>query len=158
MDGFLNLLHEIQPDLHRIDIHKYALFAEAVGQPELADDPRFKTQPERARNQKALAEILERAFAEDSAAAWLAEMDRRGVPSAPINSYGDILADPHVAAMELVRPLTLANGVETQTVAFPVAMSDYRYETYRAPPELGAHNEEVLVEWTGAETRADTGS
>ena len=36
---------------------------------------------------EALAEILERAFAGRTAEAWLAEMDRRGVPSAPITSW-----------------------------------------------------------------------
>jgi succinate---hydroxymethylglutarate CoA-transferase len=33
--------------------------AEAVGLPDLPQDPRFRTQPDRARNQGALAEILE---------------------------------------------------------------------------------------------------
>ncbi len=131
--------------------------AEAVGLPELADDPRFRTQPDRAKNQKQLAEILEREFAACSAEDWLIEMERRGVPCARINSYADILSDPHVEAMQLVHPLTLPNGVETRIVAFPVSLSGYRYRTFRPPPELGVHKEEVLAEWTadkaGAEIR-----
>jgi succinate--hydroxymethylglutarate CoA-transferase len=121
--------------------------AEAVDMPELVDDPRFKTQLDRAKHQIELAAILERKFALQTAAFWIAEMDRRGVPCAPINSYGDILNDPHVQAMGLVQPLHLPNGVETRTVVFPVSISDCDLGIYRDPPKLGEHNDEVMREW-----------
>lgn len=121
--------------------------AEAVGRPELVNDPRFKSQLDRARNQMALAEILEVEFRKRSAAEWLAEMDQHGVPCSPINTYPEILADPHVEAMGLVRPMRLPNGAETKTIAFPVAISGYEFEVNRPPPELGAHTEEIEAEW-----------
>jgi len=121
--------------------------AEAVGLPDLPTDPRFRTQLDRARNQKALAEILEEKFKARTAKEWLSEMDRRGVPCAPINTYAEILNDPHVRSMGLVRPLSLPNGVETSTTAFPVAISGYEFEIRRPPPELGAHTDEVRSEW-----------
>lgn len=121
--------------------------AEAVGLPNLAGDERFLTQSDRARNQEALAAILEERFAARTAAEWLEEMDRRGVPSAPINDYADILSDPHVAEMGLVRDLRLPNGVETRTTAFPVRIAGYEFEIRRDPPELGADTEAVFREW-----------
>lgn len=121
----------------------------AVGKPELVRDPRFTSQMLRAKNQGELFGILSPLFRERSAAEWLEDMDRRGVPCAPINTYPEILADPQVAAMELVRPLRLPNGVETRTTAFPVSISGYRFEVYRDPPELGQHNADVLAEWLG---------
>ena len=125
--------------------------AEAVGLPDLPFDPRFKTQPDRARNQKELAAILEERFATRTAEEWLKEMDRRGVPCAPINSYAEILNDLHVKSMGLVRPLTLPNGVETRTTAFPIAISGFNFEIRHAPPELGAHTQDVMREWLGSE-------
>ena len=128
------------------------LFAEvcgAVGQPDLAGDPRFTSQLLRAEHQAALVAILEPRFAERTAAEWLAEMDSRGVPCAPINDYSQILDDPQVAHLGLIHPLTLPNGVETRTTGFPIAMSDYTFEIRRAPPELGEHTAEVLEEWLG---------
>ncbi|MGD9785477.1 MAG: CaiB/BaiF CoA transferase family protein [Hyphomicrobiaceae bacterium] len=121
--------------------------AEAVGRPELADDPRFLRQADRAKNQKELARILEARFAERSAAQWLAEMDARGVPCSPINGYADILEDPQVEAMGLVRSLTLPNGVVTRTTAYPVTMSGYAFEISRPPPQLGEHTSEIIDEW-----------
>jgi len=124
---------------------------EAVGLPELRQDRRFADQSLRARNQTALAALLEPRFRERTAAEWLRELDGRGVPCAPINSYPEILDDPQVAHLELVRNLTLPNGARTKTTAFPVAMSDYRFEVYRQPPELGADTEDVFAEWLATE-------
>jgi succinate--hydroxymethylglutarate CoA-transferase len=124
--------------------------ADAVGLPELKDDPRFTAQADRARNQDAMTALLSPRFKERTAAYWLEEMDRRGVPCAPINDYAATLSDPHVAHMGLVRDLTLANGATTKTTAFPVAMTDYAFDIYRAAPDLGAHTEEVFAEWQTA--------
>jgi succinate---hydroxymethylglutarate CoA-transferase len=117
--------------------------------PELFADRRFATQLDRARNQNALAEILEAEFRKRPAAEWLAEMDRRGVPCSPINSYPEVFADPHVQSMGLVRPLRLPNGIDTQTTAFPVKMTGYEFEVARPPPGLGDHTDEVIAEWLG---------
>jgi succinate---hydroxymethylglutarate CoA-transferase len=123
---------------------------EAVGLPDLRQDPRFANQGLRAKNQAALTGLLEPRFRDRTAAEWLEEMDRRGVPCAPINGYPEILEDPQVAHLGLVRDLTLPNGATTKTTAFPLAMSDYRFEIYRQPPELGADTAEVFEEWLGA--------
>lgn len=121
--------------------------AEAVDMPELLEDERFSTQPLRAQNQVELARLLEQRFAARTASEWLGEMDRRGVPCSPINNYSDILNDPHVGEMGIVRPLKLANGVETRTTAFPVKMTGYEFEIRQTPPELGEHSLQVFEEW-----------
>ena len=126
----------------------------AVDKPELANDPRFLTQSDRAKNQQALVAILAPVFEGRVAADWLEEMDRRQVPCGPINDFTDILADPHVAHMGLVQPLDLPNGVTTKTVAFPVAISGMTLNAMTPPPDLGAHNEDVVADWLG---QAETG-
>ena len=123
---------------------------EAVALPELKADPRFATNTLRARNQKALEAILQPVFSQRPKAEWLAEFDRRGVPCAPINTYPEILNDPHVQYNRLVRDMTLPNGRQTKTVAFPMKISGYEFSVYRNPPALGEHNDEVFTEWLGA--------
>jgi succinate--hydroxymethylglutarate CoA-transferase len=119
-----------------------------VGRPDLPDDPRFATQSLRARNQDELAALLQPIFRTRTAAEWLAELDAKGVPCAPINDFADILADPHVRDMGWVQPMTMPNGATAETVGFPVGISDYTFEITRQPPQLGEHNEEVFREWT----------
>ena len=120
---------------------------EAVGMAQLKDDPRFATNTLRAKNQQALEQILQPVFSTRTKAEWLAELDRRGVPCAPINTYPEILNDPHVQFNQLVRDMTLPNGKQTKTVAFPMKISGYEFSVYRHPPELGEHNDEVYAEW-----------
>ena len=119
----------------------------AVGMPQLNDDGRFATNTLRAKNQKELESILQPVFSTRTKAEWLAEFDRRGVPCAPINTYPEILNDPHVQFNKLVRDMTLPNGRQTKTVAFPMKISGYEFSVYRNPPELGEHNDEVYAEW-----------
>jgi crotonobetainyl-CoA:carnitine CoA-transferase CaiB-like acyl-CoA transferase len=119
-----------------------------LGRPDLPDDPRFATQSLRAKNQDELAAILQPIFATRTAAEWLAELDAKGVPCAPINDFADILADPHVREMGWIRPMSMPNGAVAETVGFPIAITDYAFEITRQPPQLGEHNEEVFREWT----------
>lgn len=120
---------------------------DVVGRKDLTSDPRFLRQSDRMKNQKSLAEILAPIFDKRPANEWIAELDALGVPCAPVLDYAEALADKHVDHMNLVREILLPNGASTKTVAFPIAMSEFVFDITRSPPELGAHNEEVLAEW-----------
>jgi crotonobetainyl-CoA:carnitine CoA-transferase CaiB-like acyl-CoA transferase len=120
---------------------------DVVGAPQLPEDARFRTLELRARNQDELFAILEPLFARRAAAEWLRELDALGVPCAPINTYPQVLSDPQVAALGLVQPLDLPNGVRTRTTAFPVRLTGFSFEVYLPPPEIGAHTGQVLEEW-----------
>jgi len=127
----------------------------AVGMEELAMDARFITQVDRAKNQAALVAILAPVFKSRNAADWLVEMDRRNVPCAPINDFSEILSDPHVQHMGIVKPLELPNGNKTNSVSFPIAISGVDTSRMRPPPVLGAHNDEIIAEWLGKHSMAD---
>lgn len=127
----------------------WAEVCEATGLQELRDDPRFASQLQRARNQVELAALLQARFAKRTAASWLEEFDRRGVPSAPIYDFAEVLADPHVRHMGWVRDMHLPNGILSKTVGFPVAISGFEFRIDRDPPALGAHGDEVFDQWLG---------
>lgn len=120
---------------------------EATNLHELFQDPRFVTQTLRAKNQKELKLILQEVFVMKSAAEWLEEFDKRGVPSAPLNDFSEALASSVTQSLKIVHHLDLPNGEQTQTVGFPVKMTGYEFDIYRKPPAIGEHNEEVMEEW-----------
>ena len=135
----------------------WAEVATAAGLPHLINDPRFSTQLLRAENQQVLAQLLQAEFDAKTGAYWLEEMERRGVPCAPINAYPDMLEDEQITHMNLVRPLRLPNGVETRTTAFPIAMTGFEFEIYRPPPQLGAHQKDVADEWLAEPDKGSDG-
>ena len=119
----------------------------AVGMDLLASDARFLTQADRAKNQTILGDVLAPVFKSRSAADWLEEMDRRNVPCAPINNFAEILRDPHVQHMGLVKSLDLPNGAKTSSVGFPIAITGVDTSRMQPPPALGAHNDEIVADW-----------
>jgi crotonobetainyl-CoA:carnitine CoA-transferase CaiB-like acyl-CoA transferase len=128
---------------------------EVVQLPALATEPRFASPSLRADNQGALKELLEAQFRTGTVAHWLDAFSRAGVPHAPINDYSAALADPQVAHMRWVQPLTLPNGVTTRTFGSPLRMNGEAPEIHSSPPALGEHTEEVLARYRDKEaTRA----
>lgn len=123
---------------------------EATGKRELLADARFSSVADRAKHQKALAAILQTAFRTQTAAHWIEEFERRGVPCGPVNTFADILADEELEQSGLICELPVPIAGTTKTVAFPVRMNAMRQPIGLPPPKLGEHTEEVFLEWTAA--------
>ena len=119
----------------------FARLAEAIGLPELVDDPRFATNPDRVTNREALVEVLSARLREDTRAAWLEKLAAAGVPAAPVQDVGEVAADPQTEAIGILQRL---DGFTTLGPAFSV---DGERPVYPSPPPaLGAHSAEVLAE------------
>jgi formyl-CoA transferase len=119
-------------------------FCGALGRPELATDDRFATNPERARNRDALAKIVDPILAGSRTADWAERLRAADVPCGPVNSIGDVLDDPQVAAADLVRTIERPAG------AIEVVGNPLRFDSgplpATAPPALGADTDAVLAE------------
>ncbi|MGH7716749.1 MAG: CaiB/BaiF CoA transferase family protein, partial [Vulcanimicrobiaceae bacterium] len=107
---------------------------EVTGTPQLLGDPRFATLAERAKNQKALAAILQEIFASRTVAQWIAMLEARGVPCGPVNSFADILGDASLVANELIQDLPVPVAGVTKTVSFPVQFNATRVRVKQPPP------------------------
>jgi crotonobetainyl-CoA:carnitine CoA-transferase CaiB-like acyl-CoA transferase len=124
----------------------WAAVAEVVGRPELVADPRFSTQVGRVEHQRELEAILQERFADEKREHWLTELRARGVPCGPVNTFGQILADPHVEVTGLVSTLDVPVAGPTPTVVFPVRIEGERPRLERPAPRLGA-DPDVYDEW-----------
>ena len=119
---------------------------EGIGRMDLTQDARFTTPSLRAQHQNALRDLLEQTFANFTGEQLLDIFRKRGVPCAPINTYSQVLADPQVAHMQWVEPVTLPGGTPSKTVISPQHVSGEHLGVYRNPPALGEHTQQALSE------------
>lgn len=117
-----------------------------IDRPELLEDERFTDNPKRLANRKILVDELERTFATRPVAEWVEALLGVGIPSSPINDYGEALASDH--AQERRMTMIADHPVEgpLKVLGFPVKMSGTPQQIRLAPPLLGQHTPEVLAE------------
>ena len=123
---------------------QYAKFCAAGGQPELATDARFASNPLRVRNRAVLIPLLTAMVRLKSKEAWIVELEARGVPCGPINTLAETFANPHVRSREMRFDLPHPAGGAVPMVRNPIVYSGTPLEYGVPPPMLGQHTEEVL--------------
>jgi formyl-CoA transferase/CoA:oxalate CoA-transferase len=121
-------------------------FAPLIGLPELVDDPRFATNPDRVVNRAALIPLVEAALATRGSAEWTEELARVGIPAGAINTIDKALVHPQVQARDMVQSIEHPTAGTLRMTASPIKLKSYRSTPRRPPPLLGEHTDEVLGE------------
>jgi crotonobetainyl-CoA:carnitine CoA-transferase CaiB-like acyl-CoA transferase len=125
---------------------QFVRFCEVLGRPALAADPRFSTNPMRAKNRKTLVPILEEALLGRSAREWHEAFEAAGVPSGPTYDFRQVFEDPQIRHRELLTEMAHPLAGSVPMVGNPIKFSDTPIEYLRPPPLLGEHTREVLRE------------
>jgi formyl-CoA transferase/CoA:oxalate CoA-transferase len=121
-------------------------FFEAVGRPELIDDPRFAAPIFSPETRHALFEILAGCFRTRPTAEWeriLAASDQR---FAAVRDYLDVAADESPYLNGYLQRVEHPEWGEMPMVGSPIRMSGTPVRPGRIAPELGQHTEEILLE------------
>ena len=117
---------------------------DALEHPEWATDPDYADNARRVTNRAALAARIEAVMATRPRDHWLALFERHGVPSGPINTYAEVMTDPHVLARGLVVETEHPTLGRIKTLGTPIKLSDTPLVLGRPAPLLGQHTDEVL--------------
>ena len=132
---------------------QFTRFCEVAGHPELAQDARFATNPQRVKHRDELVPRLMEITRTRSTAEWIAALEHKAVPCGPINDIGQAFADAQVRARGLAieqprsAAAVAAEAVPViRSVASPLRLSATPPVLRRAPPVLGEHTDEVLAE------------
>jgi crotonobetainyl-CoA:carnitine CoA-transferase CaiB-like acyl-CoA transferase len=120
---------------------------ETLGAPELARDQRFGTFADRFANKDVLIPLLQARFVTRTTAEWLHRLRGR-VPCAPVNDVRQALADPQVAARDMIVEVEHPEFGTLKEVRSPVRTEGEIRQPARAP-RLGEHTEEILRETLG---------
>lgn len=115
---------------------------ELMGQPELAQDPRFRENNNRVENQATLEALISQWTSSMPQAEVLARLEAAGVASGPIYSVVDMFADPQYQARGLFEQVQTQSGPLKIPAIIP-RLVDTPGQTDWPGAMLGAHNDEV---------------
>ncbi|MDX1648501.1 MAG: CoA transferase [Myxococcota bacterium] len=119
---------------------------DAIGHPELRDDPRFDGAVARYRSSEALTARLAEIFRERTLAEWEDAFAGRPLIWAPVRTLREALADPQARAMDMLRTVKHPRLEPFETVGPPLRLSGHPMPADRPGPDLGADAEAVLRE------------
>jgi formyl-CoA transferase len=118
----------------------------AVNVPQLADDPRFKTNTDRVKNRGELKVELERAFAPYTVDELARILERAAVPCGQVRTVAEAVEDPQVDARQMFFGFEDPELDGFKVLGNPIKLSDHNGIPTRRPPKLGEHTREVLRE------------
>jgi len=126
-----------------------ARFFDAMGQPELINDPRFNSNENRIKNVEELDEIVGKWFKKHTLNEIREMLTEKEVPVGPVMDVRDIIKDPHAQAREMVinapdeeRGTLMMEGIFPKMSLTPGAVN-------HAGKRLGADNREIFEERLG---------
>ena len=119
-------------------------FLRAVGLEELLDDPRFATNAARVRNRAELNARLDAALSGASQEEWIVRLNRAGVPAGRVQSVTEALADPQVAAQDMVLSVPHDGHGPVGMTGFPIKFSETPLHVRHPTPALGSGGRATL--------------
>lgn len=123
----------------------FGRMAEAMGDPDLARDPRFLSDELRTRHEPELKKIIEDWIGGRPVAEIVSLLDSHSIPASPILSVDQVLANEHIRARGLVSAVDHPRAGQVQVVGLPVVFSGTPGRVRGPSPLLGQHTEELLT-------------
>ncbi len=115
----------------------------AMGQPELAEDPRYRTFADRYANREPLLATLEEVLRTRTTEEWLTVLTAAGVPCAQVNDVAQALREEHTAARGMIVETEHPRWGTVRAPGSPVNVG-LRRSDHRRAPFLGEDVDEVL--------------
>ncbi len=128
------------------ELKEWARFPDAIGHPELADDPRFQTQQDRQRNAGVLITILDEIIAQQDMAYWRQTFRAKQITIGEVAKTEDIRHGEQVRAAGITVAATDPGLGAEVIIDSPMWIEGEAKVAPGPAPELGQHNLEILAE------------
>jgi crotonobetainyl-CoA:carnitine CoA-transferase CaiB-like acyl-CoA transferase len=127
----------------------WQVFCPVIGCPELADDPRYRTNRDRIRNRESLIAKLQEVLLTRTYEEWEALFVAEGIPVGALNDLAQVVEHPQVKARGSLVEIDHPRAGRTRVVGPVVRMSEMPGAIRSPAPTLGEHTDEVLREFLG---------
>lgn len=123
---------------------QFVALSQAIGLPELPNDPRFVTNALRIQHRTEIGALLSQHFASNSAKHWVEAIHAVKVPVGLINNLEQAFEEPQVKARNMLVEMQHPLKEKLQVIGSPIKLSRTPVEYKKAPPMLGEHTDEIL--------------
>jgi crotonobetainyl-CoA:carnitine CoA-transferase CaiB-like acyl-CoA transferase len=120
------------------------LVRDVLDRPDLADDPRFRTNRDRMRNRAELRAVLEQELATDGSEAWAGRMRTHKVPVGVIRTVEEAFQSRKMIERGIAGVITHPTAGTVPDMACPLRLAGTPVVAAVAAPTLGQHTSEVL--------------
>lgn len=124
----------------------FSRLCHVLGVPELAEDERFKSNPQRIANREELHELLEEQLKTRTAEQWEQVLLEHQIPCSRVQSLDQVAVDPQVLALDMIMPIDHPLLDSFRLVNLPLRLDGERAAKAAPPPELGQHTGKILAE------------
>ena len=108
------------------------------------DDPELDGQPGRWAAREMINARLNEMLEQNTCQHWLAQLEEKRIPCAPVNNFSQALADPQVQHRNMVIDLQHPGGASTRGPGNPIKLSRSAEESFTPAPLLGQHTQDVF--------------
>ena len=122
---------------------------QALGHPEIENDPRFNTDDKRLENAEQLVTIFDGLFVTRPRDEWLKIFAEYDLFCCGVNSVTELANDPQITENGYLVDFDHPTAGKVKIPGYPVSFSESWANTTSAAPELGEHTDEVLAELGG---------
>jgi crotonobetainyl-CoA:carnitine CoA-transferase CaiB-like acyl-CoA transferase len=133
----------------------FSRVCEAIGQPELTQDPRFVTNEGRLQHKEQLKAVFAAYCASVTSGELLEQLAQYEVLAAPVYNYQQAYTDPQVVHNEMAVETHHAALGQLKISGVPIKLQGTPGSIRRPPPVLGEHTVELLTEF-GVQTEEIT--
>jgi crotonobetainyl-CoA:carnitine CoA-transferase CaiB-like acyl-CoA transferase len=128
--------------------------AEAIEQPEILSDPRFRSREGRIENQEQMIVLLQKHFLTHTRDEWRERLERLDVPHAPMYDTSEALEDAQAKHLKLLISTHHPTIGLFETVRSPISYDHEPSLEVTAPPLLDEHREQILKELAAAPSQS----
>jgi len=117
---------------------------DAIGYPELKEDPRYTTMAGRFEHRKVLYPFLENVFLTKTRDEWIDIFSEKGVAGGPIQTLDEVVVDPQVLHRRMIVEMDHPVCGKLKVTGNPIKLSESKEEAFEPHPALGQHTDEIL--------------
>ncbi len=116
-----------------------------INKPDLAHNPKFKTNPDRVEHREELTAILQTELEKQHTSYWQEQCHAHNIPVGPIQNMEEIRNDPQLNARNFFQSIKHPKAGEMDILGSPLHLSRTPPKVRSHPPEPGEHNDEIFT-------------